>query len=29
VDYSKPCAPPLTAEQELWAEGVLKAQGLL
>jgi len=29
VDYSKPCAPPLTAEQELWAEGVLKAKGLL
>ncbi len=29
VDYRDPCDPPLTAEQQAWAEGVLRAKGLL
>ena len=27
--YSKPAHPPLTLEQQAWAEGILKAKGLL
>lgn len=29
VTYPKPCDPPLAAEQQAWAEGVLRAKGLL
>jgi hypothetical protein len=29
VRYDRPCDPPLTAEQQAWAEGVLRAKGLL
>jgi hypothetical protein len=29
VNYNDPCDPPLTAEQQEWAEGVLRAKGLL
>ncbi len=29
VRYSGPCEPPLTAEQKEWAEGILRAKGLL
>ena len=28
VDYSKPCDPPLTPEQQAWAEGILKVKGV-
>ena len=28
MDFSKPCDPPLTAERQAWAEGVLKAKGV-
>lgn len=28
-DYNRPCAPPLTAEQQAWAEGILRAKGLI
>ncbi len=27
--YSRPCDPPLTPEQQAWAEGILRAKGLL
>jgi Protein of unknown function (DUF4058) len=29
VHYDRPCDPPLTPEQQAWAEGVLRAKGLL
>ena len=29
IRYSEPCDPPLGAEQRTWAEGVLKAKGVL
>jgi hypothetical protein len=29
IDYRQPCDPPLTPDQQAWAEGVLKARGLL
>lgn len=29
VQYSRPCVPPLTAEQQAWAEGLLRTKGLL
>lgn len=29
VNYADPCDPPLTAEQQAWAEGVLRAKGLI
>jgi hypothetical protein len=29
IDYRRPCSPPLTPDQQAWAEGVLKAKGLL
>jgi hypothetical protein len=29
VKYSEPCDPPLTPEQQAWAEGVLRAKGLI
>jgi hypothetical protein len=29
VRYSDPCEPPLTAEQQAWAEGVLREKSLL
>ena len=29
VHYDRPCEPPLTPEQQPWAEGVLRAKGLL
>ena len=29
VRYHAPCDPPLTAEQEAWAEGILRAKGLI
>ena len=29
VRYDRPCDPPLTDEQRVWAEGVLRAKGLL
>mgnify|MGYP002780629851 CR=1 FL=1 len=29
IDYHQPCEPPLTAEQQAWAEGVLREKGLL
>ncbi len=29
IDHAKPAQPPLTPEQQAWAEGVLKAKGLL
>ncbi|MBY0460290.1 MAG: DUF4058 family protein [Gemmataceae bacterium] len=29
VTYRDPCDPPLTAEQQAWAEGVLREKGLL
>ncbi|QEL13807.1 DUF4058 family protein [Limnoglobus roseus] len=28
VDYRSPCQPPLTPEQQAWADSLLKAQGL-
>ena len=28
VDYSKLCVPPLSAEQQTWAEGLLKSKGV-
>jgi len=27
--YHEPCDPPLTPEQKAWAEGILRAKGLL
>ena len=27
--YKKPCVPPLSAEQQVWAEGLLKSKGVL
>jgi hypothetical protein len=29
VDYKTPCDPPLTPEQQAWAEGLLRTQGLI
>ncbi len=29
VVYSKACAPPLTPDQQAWAEGILKSKGVL
>lgn len=29
VNYRYPCDPPLTPEQQAWAEGILRAKGLL
>jgi len=29
VRYTSPCDPPLTPEQQVWAEGILRAKGLL
>jgi hypothetical protein len=29
VDYKTPCDPPLTSEQQAWAEGLLRARGLI
>ncbi len=29
VSYREPCDPPLTPEQQAWAEGILRAKGLL
>jgi hypothetical protein len=29
VNYAGPCDPPLTPEQQAWAEGVLRAKGIL
>jgi hypothetical protein len=29
VRYDRPCDPPLTAEQQAWAEGVLRQKGVL
>ena len=29
VRYAKPCIPPLSAEQQSWAEGLLKSKGVL
>jgi|SRR5262245_1719971 len=29
VDYVQPCDPPLTPEQQAWAEGILREKGLL
>jgi hypothetical protein len=29
VRYNRPCDPPLTSEQRAWAEGVLRAKGLI
>jgi hypothetical protein len=29
ADYAKPPQPPLTAEQQAWAEGILKSKGVL
>ncbi|MFO0821697.1 MAG: DUF4058 family protein [Gemmataceae bacterium] len=29
VNYGHPCDPPLTPEQQAWAEGILRAKGLL
>jgi Protein of unknown function (DUF4058) len=29
VHYDRPCEPPLTPEQQSWAEGILRAKGLL
>ena len=28
VHYADPCDPPLTADQQAWAEGILRARGL-
>ena len=27
--YTEPCDPPLTAEQQAWAAGILRERGLL
>lgn len=29
VDYARPCHPPLAAEQQQWAEDILKAKGVV
>jgi Protein of unknown function (DUF4058) len=29
VNYRHPCDPPLTPEQQMWAEGILRARGLI
>ena len=29
VRYTQPCDPPLTTEQQAWAEGILREKGLL
>jgi hypothetical protein len=29
VNYRHPCDPPLTPEQQVWAEGILRAKGLI
>lgn len=29
VDYRTPCDPPLSADQQAWAEGLLRAKGLV
>ncbi|AMV27826.1 hypothetical protein VT84_25715 [Gemmata sp. SH-PL17] len=29
TSYREPCDPPLTPEQQVWAEGILRAKGLL
>lgn len=29
IDYSQPCDPPLTSEQQTWAETILREKGLL
>ena len=28
MDYAKPCDPPLSPEQQAWAEGILKSKGV-
>lgn len=29
IHYDRPCEPPLTPEQQAWADGILRARGLL